>query len=270
MSQKIQTHVWEGFHIRNSKIRAEKNVIRECCDYPVWHHKKGSWPHTRWESKNNFSPKVVLDVGGCIGGFSVLAKRYFPECKTFTIEPFAENRYMCELNLEHTDPEGNWEVINGALNYFPEKTKFIDAKRHSGGGSLTTEEDFQKIKNGSDERYVAIDDFSTTNYTLRELIELAGGKVDILKMDCEGGENGLILNSEGEYEASPDIELLKDIPLIVGEWHGHEIGHHKPGYCNSRFVNFLLDNISDTHYVIAYDDRHGNQLGNFFCWRKDI
>jgi FkbM family methyltransferase len=262
--------MWEGFHIRNHKMRAERSVIRECCDYPVWHYKKGSWPFTKWEFKNKFDPRVVLDVGGCIGGFSVLAKRYFPDCKTFTLEPFSENRYMCELNLNEQDPSGNWEVLNGALNYFPEKTRFIDAKVHSGGGCLTTEEGFQRIKDGGDSRYVAIDDFSTTNYTLRDLVELAGGKVDILKMDCEGGENGLIVNSEGKHEASPDIELLKDIPIVVGEWHGHELGQYKQGHCNSLFVNFLLDNIADTHHVISYDPRTGDNLGNFFCWKKDM
>tara|TARA_R110000824_G_C15042188_1_gene660521 strand:- start:42 stop:830 length:789 start_codon:yes stop_codon:yes gene_type:complete len=262
--------VWNDYHIRNDLPNWDKRVIRECHDYPVWHAGDGSWPYTQWKFEKEFKPGVILDIGGCIGAFSVIAKRRFPDCRPIVLEPVQENRDLCELNLRNVDPDENWQVINAVLNYFPEKAQFINSTDCSGGGIVVSGQEFKKIENGADARYSAYHDFSAINFTLAELVEIAGGRVDILKMDCEGGENGLIVNPDDEYEVSADIELLKDIPLIVGEWHGHEVAKPGDGYCNSRLVNALIDHIGHTHNVIAYDSRHGDGIGNFFCWKKGM
>jgi hypothetical protein len=119
------------------------------------------------------------------------------------------------------------------------------------------------------ERYREYEGFSAKSFTLKELIDLAGGRVDILKMDCEGGENGLMFNEDGEYFVHPDIELMKDIPIITGEWHQHEVPKPRGYYCNSKFVNTLIDTIGDTHNVISHDPAAGDGIGNFFCWKKN-
>lgn len=254
----MNVELWEGFYIRSEKSGPDRDVIGESFAYPIFRSGQPTWPYAEWTAKEDWKPEVVVDVGGCIGAFSVISKRLWPDSYVITLEPDKENFEMCEANLRHQcGDDGSWKVYDAALNYYPEKNKFLKSISTSGGGFLI---DSDKIPNN---RNYSLQENSTfTSLTLRQILELTpNGKIDILKLDCEGGENGLVFSEE--------VELLKDIPYIVGEWHGFELSDRPPApYCNSKFVNILIDVLSETHNVVAYDPRGGDHIGNFWCYAK--
>lgn len=82
--------------------------------------------------------------------------------------------------------------------------------------------------------------------TLEEVMKARGwGKLDILKLDCEGSENSILGCSR----------VLNDIRFIVGEYHGLE-----------RFYRVMKEKLFQTHKVNLVGDA---DLGAFFAERRD-
>lgn len=254
----MNVELWENFYIRSDFGDKDKDIIKNSFDYPIFKSGQSTWPHSEWEN-SDFDPKVVVDIGGCLGSFSVMCKSLWPDCYTLIIEPNKENIELCKKNmlLHVKEEDESWQIYDAALNYYPDKVNFLKSLKSSGRGYLS-----DIIPSLNCEHYVLQDNSTFSNMELNQIVDLCpDNRIDILKLDCEGGENGLM--------NSLDIEILKDIPYIVGEWHGYEYVNRPPSpYCNSRFVNCLTDVLKDTHHVIAYDPSEGDHIGNFWCHRK--
>ena len=210
------------FQVREHLQEQDKNVLGEVfseANYPI----------------NQFierAPKVVVDIGGHIGSFSKRCHSIFPECQTYTVEPDHENYQLCKLNLENE----NNTLVRGVLNYYPDKVYFYrSVKEATGGGFLTNE--LIQYKDGDNKVYKLHDDFDVKHYTLRSLMdEYNIDKIDLLKLDCEGGENGFLRDDCG------DIEILKNIDGIMGEWHGYE-DYSPEAPTQSELFNKLQENL---------------------------
>jgi hypothetical protein len=72
----------------------------------------------------------------------------------------------------------------------------------------------------------------TDRVTLPQLIEMAGGAIDVLKVDCEGGEWSLL-----RADLSP-------VRVILGEWHGYTVTLKGP-----ERLHRLLHRTHDLEYV---------------------
>lgn len=97
---------------------------------------------------------VVLDIGASVGGFSLMAARMCE--RVYAVEPLFYEELENNLFLNGAD---NVHIIKGALS----STRIDDCC-------------FEGRK------------VHTRGYTITNLINLAGSRVDFLKCDCEGGE----------------------------------------------------------------------------------
>jgi FkbM family methyltransferase len=130
---------------------------------------------------NDFrSGDVVLDIGACIGSFSLKTRYYTHVKKIYSIEPVMCNRLKRNI------------ILNNADNIYPIDMGIGTKKR-------------EKISWGG---------YTVMAYTLplSELIELCGGKIDVLKIDCEGSE----------YTVTPsDLDGIRRIEAEVHLTHDH-------------------------------------------------
>ena len=130
---------------------------------------------------------TVLDVGGNVGFFSILARHYFPAAVIHSYEPAPEIFSMLKRNTEcigvvaHNagvaSCDGHAEIVNNGPSLY-------NRLRMAEGGQI---------------RMVSI----------RSAIGLLGGAVDLLKLDCEGGE----------WDIFRDRDSLKRVKYLAMEYH---------------------------------------------------
>jgi FkbM family methyltransferase len=143
-----------------------------------------------------YTPTIVVDVGAHIGTFSVLAKKYWPHARIFSVEPEKEN-----VNLLHCNVANYKEItpIAGAISYTKDKVLLIGS--NATGGNFLAPKDAAppaNYKAGNIPRFLKLEDITSN--------------IDCLKMDCEGGEYEIL-----EY-GNPG--LLQQIKVTLGEYHG--------------------------------------------------
>lgn len=241
------------FKVREHLQEQDKNVLGEVfseTNYPI----------------NQFiecAPKVVVDIGGHIGSFSKRCHSIFPDCKTYTMEPDHENYELCKLNLENE----NNTLVRGVLNYYPDKVYFYrSVKEATGGGFLTNEliPNKESVEQAEEQVYKLHDNFDVKHYTIDSLMkEYDIDKIDLLKLDCEGGENGFLRDD------CQDIEILKNINGIMGEWHGYE-DYSPEATSQSQLFNKLYENLKDTHESWLHDPIRNDGLGIFGFYKKSV
>jgi FkbM family methyltransferase len=130
--------------------------------------------------------KVVVDIGSNIGDFALLSWKWGAE-KVIAVEPEPHNLKMLRMNIAVNNAD--IQIIDKAVG--KKGFAFID----DGSGHSRTDANF-----GNEVEVIEL------NEILKDL-----PKVDVLKMDCEGGEYEAI-------ETATDATLDK-IQRIVGELH---------------------------------------------------
>jgi FkbM family methyltransferase len=131
--------------------------------------------------------KTILDVGGNVGLFSLAARSRFPNARIHSYEP---NPQMQPYLLHNTRPLGV-EVHPEAIGA---REGWINMEAN--GGSLlakTVETKEGKIKKTA----------------IATALERLGGSVDLLKLDCEGGE----------WELLEDKSMWKKVGQLTMEYH---------------------------------------------------
>jgi FkbM family methyltransferase len=239
------------FIVRDNRWKEDMNVLGEVFsenNYPI-------------EQFIENAPKVVFDIGGHVGSFSKRCHSLFPECHTYTVEPDEENHKLCKLNLENE----NNTLVRGVLNYYPDKVYFYKSvKEATGGGFLTNKliPTKDSVNQSEEQAYELHNNFDVKHYTLGTLMkECNVNKIDLLKLDCEGGENGLL------KEDCPDLNILPEINAIMGEWHGFE--DYSPDIqSHSLLVNKLRDILAPTHHCWMHDPIKHDGLGIFGFAKK--
>ena len=192
------------FHIRTEKL-GDISVIKEVFLYDCY----------RLRTKT-YKPEVIFDVGGHLGSFSCLAKSLWPDVKIVLVEPNPRSLELARLNLERF---GNVEFIAGAMKYDQNANVFVDNVRATGSGLMmsmeTYEQNLDAIKRIGSPYYIHTRDVAS--YTIEQLMdEFKIGRIDILKMDCEGGEKDFFLHVNSDIA----IHHIRD---FCGEYH-YDIG----------------------------------------------
>lgn len=116
-------------------------------------------------------PKTIVDIGANIGLFSQMAGELFPEAKIHAYEPNPRLQKYLDQNLKKVGVE-----------FFPEAVGAFSGMGHSLETGDSRTGIFQK---GGNTPIVA---FST-------VVERIGGEIDLLKLDCEGGEWDIFENA---------------------------------------------------------------------------
>jgi FkbM family methyltransferase len=162
---------------------------------------------------SNESIKKVLDIGANQGLFVLVARKKFPKA---TIHAYEPNNNLNE-NISF-----NCEQLNS--NYFEEAIMPFDCKVELAFSSsdLAT----QALPNPIGH---------STGISLTKAIERLGGKVDLVKMDCEGGEWCLL-------DLPNDWKNIRYLTMEYHLWHGngHSIEELKEKIENINFKILLL------------------------------
>lgn len=132
-------------------------------------------------------PSVIVDVGGNIGLFSLWARHLFPKASIHVYEP---NERVYPL-LEHNVAASNIETYKNAVSSIDGCGELVD----EGDSRLAS----AKIAPSGEIEFVS----------LKSVILDVGGKIDLLKLDCEGGE----------WEIFNDRESFKQVDRVRMEYH---------------------------------------------------
>lgn len=173
---------------------------------------------------------VFVDIGAHIGVVALAVLLDNPEARAILVEPIPENMALARQTME--------------LNGLDERVTFVQAAVGTTQVRYGTDLDDRFVGNLG---YNDGPTIATEEVTLAQLVKMAGGHIDALKTDCEGGEWSLL--------AEPEVA---DVALIFGEWHGH---HH-----DFSGPERLLDLLGPTHEVDVLSDDGG--VGLFRAVRR--
>ena len=158
--------------------------------------------YTRYYRGN--APQVVADIGANIGLFSLLAHKLWPKSIIHAYEPEAQNYAFLKSNLVFPNSGGHGHVhsystaLSNTLGELP-----LYVQKKSGWHSLFPGHEGNII-------------VTVQATDLPSLLTGVGGRIDFLKMDCEGCEWTSILHHK---------ELLRgSVGYIAMEY--HEINQH--------------------------------------------
>lgn len=171
---------------------------------------------------------TVVDIGAHIGSFSVLARDLWPEATISAYEPNPESFGLLQRNTEGLQircyQEAVWQEFGERdfqVSHVPtcSTLKAVASARRDTGHNILVQCE-----------------------TLSHIIAVVG-RIDVLKLDCEGSE--LAILKEASFG-------LNRVGYIVGEYHGDE-----------KYRERLCMTMLDTHTVTT--EQHKRNRGLFFA-----
>jgi FkbM family methyltransferase len=193
-----------------------------------------------------FAPSdVILDVGAHIGSFSLAALRRGAG-RVIACEPFAANHHLLEHNLRP----------------YRDRVTFLRRALYCSGvpGALVGLANPLDPRNTGAPRVRSAGGEEVATVGLDELVELAGGRVRLAKLDCEGAEWPALLTAS----------RLGAIEEICGEYH---LGDFADAFRGLDFPPFTLELLRDClgragfEIELAADPRSPFPVGLFFARR---
>lgn len=161
---------------------------------------------------NRKGAPVIIDIGANIGAFTALARETHTDAKIYSFEPQPENAAMFE---QHIFPDNDTRLYRSAVYGTNRPSGLINHIPGNMGAWSTTAEPQENQRL----------DTVCFRHFLKTL-----DRVDILKLDCEGSEEDILLSlTEAE---------LRKIKYIVGEFHPTLIQHD---------IGVLQRHLSKTH-----------------------
>jgi FkbM family methyltransferase len=188
------------------------------------------------------SESIIIDIGGNNGGFaSSMLSRFncYVECYEPDIQAFG---YMSQA-IHH--PKLN--LINKAVASSAGRKIFYSASPMNGGNSLLP----------NSREWGRYPDFSTYEVDVESMDTILNrfSKIDLLKMDCEGSEIDILLNTKKE--------ALKKIVQMTVEFHDFcfkEMTTDKTDACIKR--------LKDMDFEAVYKEDHSDPDRDYYFYRE--
>lgn len=180
---------------------------------------------------------TVMDVGAGVGDFALYAAMRRPNCLVYAFEPFPESFELLRENLRRNGVEN--------VRAFPEALA-----ARTGRAVLDTSAG-EPLQFGTAAPDTA-QGLSVPALSLADALERAGGRCDLMKMDCEGAEYGILYNA-------PDASL-RQVRRIVMEYH-----ESSPPHTRSDLVAFLT---GKGFYVQTHPNPVHTHLGFLYAWQQ--
>jgi FkbM family methyltransferase len=152
------------------------------------------------------APMNVLDIGGHVGTFSCQLASVYPKSEIWTFEPSATTADFLRRNVEQNGFGSRIHVAQRAISREEGVATFDDNGAGSGHNGLVSgkrrlvEEEF----NHGSGRTVEV---ATSG--LDDVFAQMGGKVDLIKIDCEGAEYDMIYGSDQKNWSSVQRLVLE-------------------------------------------------------------
>lgn len=151
---------------------------------------------------------TIVDIGAGLGDFTIYALNNYPANQVIACEPFDGSYTLLAKNLELNKIQGA-RIIRKAVMDKPGQVLLS----HTQGEAL------QIITTGPSAAGISWDDqVHVPAITLQELlVENNLDRINLLKLDCEGAEYPILINSPAD--------VFKRIDRIVMEYHEGAAGH---------------------------------------------
>jgi len=130
---------------------------------------------------------TVADIGSHVGLFSIAARNRWPHAVIHAYEPNQALRGECKHHAEQADFSAYSEAVGGK----------------SGSVNLISNGDTVQV------RVVETNDGVIKQVAFKEVLSRLGGRVDLVKLDCEGGEWAIL----------HDVESWKNVRFLTMEFH---------------------------------------------------
>ena len=176
----------------------------------------------------NRKPKTIIDIGACVGIFSISMAKILPKSNVFSFEPVKESFEIFNLNKRNNNSTNVIAINKGIFsenkkmsmslpnpNLLKENQLQDDGMPGLGRYSLIdsneelkkkSDKDFASMWDGSvkkiDAEFITLEEFSST-YNIRQ--------TDIIKIDCEGSEV-IIIESNKEFIKNSKMLLIEHHP----------------------------------------------------------
>ena len=158
------------------------------------------------ELATKITPETIIDIGGHIGSFGLMAKKFWPNCKLIAVEPDTESYELYCMNLEDNGFDGT--VLNKAISY-SDRNVLLHGSRTTGGAVLLREDEAQEYLHSGYRKYGDITR-NVDTITIEELTK----DIDVIglaKWDCEGAEIDAFRGMK--------METAAKFKTMVGEYH---------------------------------------------------
>jgi FkbM family methyltransferase len=167
----------------------------------------------------------IVDVGANVGMASIWFARECPNARVFAVEPAPRPLERLRRNVAANRLEERVTIIPAAISV-QSGTGFVETIGSSALGRFTS-------TTGAASAGVELAEVQAT--TLADVLEPAGGRADLMKLDCEGGEYAVLDES--------NHSVLQQVRSVVGEY--HVFG----GHSRDEFIRLLADRGYDQAWV---------------------
>lgn len=175
----------------------------------------------------------IVDVGANVGMASIWFARECPNARVFAVEPAPLPLERLRRNITANRLEERVIVIPAAIAV-QSGTGFVESIGSSVNGRFTSTV-------GAASARVEVTEVQAV--TLADVLEPAGGRADLMKLDCEGGEYAVLDES--------NHLVLQQVRSVVGEY--HLFG----GHSRDEFIRLLADRGYDQARVNPVEGRIG-------------
>jgi FkbM family methyltransferase len=155
-------------------------------------------------------PIQVIDIGGHIGTFACRVTQLHPEASVLSFEPSATTASYLRRNVAQNGVADRVEVFEAALSSASGTATFVDNGAGSGMNGLRSADHASGTGTGENTEVQTI--------SFDDAVAKAPAPVDIVKIDCEGGEYDLVLGSKPESWASVQRVVIEFHPVTGHRW----------------------------------------------------
>jgi FkbM family methyltransferase len=145
--------------------------------------------HLRYlKASSEIQIRTIIDIGGNVGFFSIFSRDFFPEALIHCYEP---NPILYNY-LNHNSTKADFKVFYEAVG---KSESFVSLENNTSESIMGV----AKIDNSGKIKMISF----------KEVLNRVGGKIDLLKLDCEGAE----------WQILEDYESMRNVYYITLEYH---------------------------------------------------
>lgn len=150
---------------------------------------------------------VVVDIGAHVGAFALEVARRFPHARVTCYEPFPDTASYLNRNIAANQLEDRISVVLEAVGATSER-RLLYAVATSGSNSFQPSEDPSLVSTALEVPVTSFDSVAAA----------MGGRIDIVKLDCEGSEYDIVLGSKSMSWREVRHVLLEHHPVTGHSW----------------------------------------------------
>jgi FkbM family methyltransferase len=151
-------------------------------------------------------PVQVIDVGGHIGTFSCRLTKLHPRASIMAYEPSAVTADYLRRNIAQNQVADRVQVFESALAATTGTAVFSDNGAGSGLNSLRSGHGSEGVET------------EVPTVSFDEAVASAPAPIDVVKIDCEGGEYDLVLGSSADSWSSVQRVVVEFHPVPGHGW----------------------------------------------------